>query len=145
MFQQWIKSRSNQHPSLTHSLIQTSSIAPLQVHYYSEALPTQHGYCVGEFHAEASHGTAREGRTQGPYVMARAGSEPTTLRTKGDESTCTNEPPRPTNSLFSTLSKVLLKSMILHCIQPRPFNESDSGIERNMVYLAAVASEIIDI
>ena len=23
------------------------SIAPLQVHYYSEALPTQDGYCVG--------------------------------------------------------------------------------------------------
>jgi len=23
------------------------SIAPPQVHYYSEALPTQHGYCVG--------------------------------------------------------------------------------------------------
>ena len=23
------------------------SIAPLQVHYYSEALPTEHGYCVG--------------------------------------------------------------------------------------------------
>jgi len=22
------------------------SIAPLQVHYYSEALPTQHGYCA---------------------------------------------------------------------------------------------------
>jgi len=26
--------------------IQTISIAPLQVHYYSEALPTRHGYCV---------------------------------------------------------------------------------------------------
>jgi len=29
-----------------HSFIQVISIAPLQVHYYSEALPTQHGYCV---------------------------------------------------------------------------------------------------
>src|SRR6218665_4136180 len=27
--------------------IQTISIAPLQVHFYSEALPTQHGYCAG--------------------------------------------------------------------------------------------------
>jgi len=27
-------------------LIQAISIAPLQVHHYSEALPTQHGYCV---------------------------------------------------------------------------------------------------
>jgi len=30
-----------------HSFIQTISIVPLQVHYYSEALPTQHGYCAG--------------------------------------------------------------------------------------------------
>jgi len=29
-----------------HSFIQVISIAPLQVYYYSEALPTQHGYCV---------------------------------------------------------------------------------------------------
>src|SRR6218665_2438554 len=31
----------------THSFIQTISIAPLQVQYYPEALPTQHGYCTG--------------------------------------------------------------------------------------------------
>src|SRR6218665_3957199 len=30
-----------------HSFIQTISIVPLQVHCYSEALLTQHGYCVG--------------------------------------------------------------------------------------------------
>ena len=30
-----------------HSFIHSISIAPLQVHYYSEAFPTQHGYCVG--------------------------------------------------------------------------------------------------
>src|SRR6218665_3229059 len=28
-------------------LIQAISVALLQIHYYSEALPTQHGYCVG--------------------------------------------------------------------------------------------------
>jgi len=28
-----------------HSFIQAISIAPLQVHHYSEALPTQHGHC----------------------------------------------------------------------------------------------------
>ena len=33
--------------TFTYSFIQAISIAPLQVHYYSEALPTQHGYCVG--------------------------------------------------------------------------------------------------
>ena len=32
--------------SFKGSFIQAISIAPLQVHYYSEVLPTQHGYCV---------------------------------------------------------------------------------------------------
>ena len=32
---------------LIHSFIQAIYIAPLQIHYYSEALPTQHGHCVG--------------------------------------------------------------------------------------------------
>ena len=32
---------------LIHSLIQAISIAPLQVHYYTEALLTQHRCCVG--------------------------------------------------------------------------------------------------
>jgi len=29
-----------------HSFTQAISIAPLQVLYYSEALPSQHGYCA---------------------------------------------------------------------------------------------------
>ena|SRR6218665_1009929 len=33
--------------SSNNSFIQAISIAPLQVHYYSEALPTQHEYYVG--------------------------------------------------------------------------------------------------
>jgi len=33
--------------SYTYSLIQAISKALLQVHYYSEALPTQHGHCAG--------------------------------------------------------------------------------------------------
>ena len=49
---------------------------------------------VSEIHAEAPQTTASKGLAQGPYVAARAGFEPTTLRTKGNEST--NEPPRPT-------------------------------------------------
>jgi len=32
---------------LIHSFIQTISTAPLQVNFYPEALPTQHGYCAG--------------------------------------------------------------------------------------------------
>jgi len=54
------------------------SIVLLQVSYCSEALPTQHGYCASEFHAEVQQATAREGLAQGPYKAARAGFEPTT-------------------------------------------------------------------
>jgi len=46
---------------LIDSLIPDISIAPLQVHYFSEALPAQH---VSEFHAEAPQITASEG----PYA-----------------------------------------------------------------------------
>src|SRR6218665_3730010 len=44
---------------------------------------------VPEFHAEAPRATVSEGLAQGPYVAARAGVEPTTLRTKGVDSTNT--------------------------------------------------------
>ena len=37
-----------------------------------------------EFHAEAPQATASGGLAQSPYVAARAGFEPATLRTKGD-------------------------------------------------------------
>ena len=70
------------------SFVQAISITPLQVHYYSEA----------EFHAEAPQANASEGLAQGPYVAAKAGLEPATLRTKGVEST--NEPTRPTCSVL---------------------------------------------
>ena len=79
-------------PAFLHSFIQAITIAPLQVHYYSEALPTQHG-TVSEFYAETPQATVSEGRAQGPYVAARAGVEPMTLRTKGVDST--NAPPTP--------------------------------------------------
>ena len=68
---------------VTYSFIQAIFIEPLQVHYYSDT--------VSKFHAEALQATASEGLAQGPYMAARAEFEPTTLWTKGDEST--NEPP----------------------------------------------------
>src|SRR6218665_1169932 len=40
--------------SFIHSFIQAISIAPPQVHYYSEALHTQHGYCVEILRRSAS-------------------------------------------------------------------------------------------
>ena len=72
------------------SIIQTIFIAPLQV--LSEALPTQHGYCA-EFHAEAPQATVSEELAQGPYMVARAGVEPTKLRLKAINTT--NVPRRP--------------------------------------------------
>ena len=66
------------------------SIAPLQVHYSSEVLPTKHGHCVRVSHRSTT--AASEGLAQGPNVAARAGFESMTLwMYKGDEST--NEPP----------------------------------------------------
>ena len=49
------------------------------------------------FHSEAPQATASERLAQGPCVVSRAGLEPTTLRTKGDEST--NEPPPAPNTI----------------------------------------------
>jgi len=50
----WIgRLMANVH-SFIHSFIQAISIAPLQVHYYSEALPTQHGYCAGDSRRSAT-------------------------------------------------------------------------------------------
>ena len=50
---------------------------------------------VSKFHNEAPQAISSEGLAQGPYVAARVGFEPVTLRTKGIESA--NEPPCPTN------------------------------------------------
>ena len=56
---------------------------PLQVHYSSEALPTQHGYCVTVSHLSATppHATLTEGLAKGPYVVVRAGFDAATLHT----------------------------------------------------------------
>ena len=73
----WDLEKREMTDSLIHSFIQAISIAPLQVHYYSEALPTgstQLGYCVG-VSREAPQATASEGLAQGPYVAARTGSD----------------------------------------------------------------------
>ena len=80
------------------TFIQAISIAPLEFHYYSEVLSTQHGYCIG-VSSRAPQATASEVLSQVPCVAARARFEPTTIRTKGVEST--NEPPHPTRRSHS--------------------------------------------
>src|SRR6218665_3970363 len=54
----------------------------------------QHGYCIGVSRRSAQ-ATADNGLAQGPYMAARAGVEPTTLRLKVIVST--TAPPRPTS------------------------------------------------
>jgi len=61
------------HEASFHSFIQSISIVPLQVHYYSEALPTQHGYCVG-VSPQSAAGNCEWRTSHGPYMAARAGS-----------------------------------------------------------------------
>src|SRR6218665_2197943 len=53
----------------------------------------QHGYCIGVSRRSAQ-ATVGKGLAQGPYMPARAGVEPTTLRLKAIDST--KAPPCPT-------------------------------------------------
>src|SRR6218665_3615006 len=53
----------------------------------------QHGYCIG-VSCRGAQATVGEGLAQGPYVTARAGVEPTTLRLKVIDTT--KAPSRPT-------------------------------------------------
>ena len=70
-------------------------------HFYSATLSTttqrrsqlQHGYFIGVSRRSAQ-ATAGKGLSQGPYMVARAGVEPTTLRLKAIDST--KAPPCPT-------------------------------------------------
>src|SRR6218665_305546 len=61
---------------------------------------------VSEFHDLAPQAIASKGLAQGPYVAAKAGFEPATLRTKDAEST--NVPPPPILiEMYSTTTATL--------------------------------------
>src|SRR6218665_614832 len=100
-----------------NSFILAISIAPLQFHYYR---PTQrrsrlqHGYCIGVSRRSAQ-ATVSKGLAQGPYVVARAGVEPTTLRLRVVD--LTNAPPRPTNFKFSSLTGYGHASAVPRCLE----------------------------
>src|SRR6218665_2440765 len=70
-----------------HSFFEAISIAPLAGRYYSEALPTQNGYCVGVSRRSAIGNCELRTCPGSLYVAARAGFEPTTLRSRGFYST----------------------------------------------------------
>jgi len=52
-----------------HSFIPDISIAPLQVHYYSEALQTTALILCRSQHAKVLQATVSEGVAQGPYMV----------------------------------------------------------------------------
>src|SRR6218665_2183954 len=79
------------HYSFIHSFILAISIA--QVHYTTRKRSRlQHGYCIG-FSRRSAQATVSKALAQGPYVVARAGVEPMTLRLRVID--LTNAPPRP--------------------------------------------------
>jgi len=88
-------------------------IAPLQVHYYSEVLPTT-AFCQS-YLAEGLQATTSEGLAQGPSVVARVG-----FWTRCTEPTA--EPPCPTyvllnpNTLRSLSGACIICLTVLHCV-----------------------------
>ena len=86
----------------SNPFVQSISVAPPQIHYYSETLPTQKA--VSEFRAEAPQATASEGLVQGPSITARAEFEPATHQAKYAEFAIEPYAPTshhaPTNSLL---------------------------------------------
>src|SRR6218665_3333082 len=80
---------------LIHSFILAISIAPLQVHYYSEAIPTTARILYRSFTPKRTGNCSlSKGLALGPHVATRAGVEPWTLRLRVID--LTNAPPRPT-------------------------------------------------
>ena len=73
--------KNNMRIIIIHSFIHGISIAPLRIHYYSDVLSTPHGHCVGVSPWSAT-GNCEWRTCQGPYMAARAGSEPTTFGRK---------------------------------------------------------------
>src|SRR6218665_1651142 len=72
-----------------HSFILTISIAPIQVLYKTDALPTTARILymyIGVSHRSAQ-ATVGKGLAQGSYLADRAGVEPTTLRLRVIDST----------------------------------------------------------
>src|SRR6218665_1291480 len=86
---------SGRRASEIHSFIPNISIAPLQVPYYSEALPTTALMLRQSYHAEVLQATTSEVLAQGSYLAARVGFKTVTFRMQGTEPTpicCPHQP-----------------------------------------------------
>src|SRR6218665_3016702 len=85
--------------SFIHSFIRPFLYRPFKFFTTQRRSRLQHGYCIGVSRRSAQ-ATAGKGLAQGPYVMARVGVEPTTLRLKVIDST--KAPSRPTSYVQAT-------------------------------------------
>src|SRR6218665_853717 len=83
---------SGRRASEIHSFIPKISVAPLQVPYYSEALPTTALMLCQSKQAEVLKATTSEGLAQGPYLAASV-----TFRMQGTDPTFICCPHQPQN------------------------------------------------
>jgi len=104
------KHRASTTVQVFYLLIQAIFIAPLQINYYSEALPAQHGYCVGVSHRSATGNC--EWRT---CLRSLRGDK--TFQTKGIESTKPHQCMK-TRNVTSELHHLGLASASLNLLQP---------------------------
>ena len=81
--------------------------------FHKRSRPQQLALCRS-LHAEALQATASEGLAQGPYVAAREGFKPRTLRSKGVDST--NAPPRPNAHISLTFYQAPPTVLGGHCL-----------------------------
>ena len=91
MLHTWISPSHTYSCIILHLFI---SIALLTAWAFQKRSRPQQLTVCWSLHAKALQATASEGLAHGPYMVARAGFEPATLRSKGIDSI--NVPPRPT-------------------------------------------------
>src|SRR6218665_3925691 len=97
--------------SFIYSFILAISIAPLQVLYYSEALPTTARILYRSFTPKSTDNCRTGiGLAQDPYMAARAGVEPTTRRLKAIDST--KAPPCPTLCMIAWCTMSIVQDTI---------------------------------
>src|SRR6218665_2905045 len=125
------KNTTIQESTFIHSFILAISIAPLQVLYHSEVLPTTARILYRSFTPKCTGIiTAGKGLAQGPYVTARAGVEPTTLRLKVIDSTKAPSRPNKYSSRIASTSYIELCCIVfeyLYSAPPQPWANKIRG------------------
>ena len=91
------------------------SIALLTAWAFQKCSRPQQLTLFRSLHAEALQAIAGKGLVEGPYMAARAGFEPTTLRSNGVVST--NAPPCPTNTCSFTQKPKMIVMDLLNSAQ----------------------------